>query len=77
MPLDGEDTIFLMSDGVSSFALSPDGDKIEECFLVPINNFLLNEKTKAKALKALTSTLSNKKAASLNSDDKTLLWAKL
>ena len=75
--LNDEDVVFLMSDGVSGFALSSDHKRIEECFLAPINDFLLKEKTKTKALKALTSTLCNKKAAKINSDDKTLLWVKL
>lgn len=69
--------IFLMSDGVTSFAFQPDYQNIEPKFIIPINNFLLNEKNSVKAAKALNNTLRTSRAQKLNSDDKTLVWIKV
>ena len=70
------DTIFLMSDGVTCFALADECSKIADKFVLPINEFLKNEKMRGKALKALENTLNNPQARKINSDDKTLLWAR-
>ena len=74
---DNVDTIFLMSDGLTNFAFSPDFKRIEKGFLLPINNFLAQDISKQKAVRALINTLNTPIAKRLNSDDKTLLWARL
>lgn len=71
------DTLFLMSDGLTNFAFSPDFTKLEKGFLLPINNFLAQPISKEKAVRALNNTLNTPLAKRLNSDDKTLLWARL
>jgi len=70
-------TMFLMSDGVTSFAFHPDFQTIEPNFIPPINNFLLSEQNSARATKALSNTLNTPKAQKLNSDDKTIVWIKV
>lgn len=69
--------LFLMSDGLTSFSFSTDFNSLENGFILPINNFLNNEKNKTKAIKALENTLKSPRAQNLNSDDKTLLWVKI
>lgn len=69
--------IFLMTDGVTSFALCEDSTKPSKAFLAPINDYLRNEKNKTKAEKALGNTLNTPKAQKLNLDDKTILWVGL
>jgi len=69
------EAIFLMTDGVSGFAL--DGGNLQEGFIAPINKYLREETNKTKALKALYNTLNAGQARRLNSDDKTFLWAGL
>lgn len=71
------DALFLMSDGLTNFSFSADFRNIEQNFLLPIHSFLNNEKSTAKAKRALQNTLNNAKAKKLNSDDKTLLWARV
>lgn len=71
------DAIFLMSDGVTNFSFSADYRKIEKNFILPIHKFLSEANSKAKAERALANTLDNAEARRLNSDDKTLLWARL
>lgn len=71
------DTIFLMSDGLTNFAFSPDFSRIEKGFIAPINEFLNHVDSKNKAVRALNNTLNTPQAKKLNSDDKTLLWAKI
>lgn len=66
-----------MSDGLTNFAFSNDFSKLEKGFVFPINDFLLNENCKAKAVRALNNTFNTPKAKKLNSDDKTLLWVKM
>ena len=66
--------IFLMSDGLTSFAFCSDFSDIEHKFIDPINSFLNNEKNVVKSRKALINTLNTPRAHKLNSDDKTLLW---
>ncbi len=66
--------ILLMSDGLTSFAFSPDFQDIEHKFIQPINDFLSREKNLPKARKALKNTLNTPKAQKLNPDDKTLVW---
>ena len=70
-------TLFLMSDGLTSFSFSCDYSEIEKGFIIPINNFLKTEISKNKARRALTNTLNTPKAQKLNSDDKTLVWAEI
>lgn len=70
-------SFILMTDGVTGFAFRKDFSDMEKNFLEPINNFLLTTRSKSKAIKALTNTLSSPQACRLNHDDKTLLWARL
>lgn len=70
-------TIFLMTDGLTNFSFSNDYQNIEKGFIEPINNFLSEEKTRQKAVRALTNTLNTPRAQKLNTDDKTLVWAKV
>lgn len=70
-------TLFLMTDGVTNFAFSPDYRHIEKGFIAPINDFLQKDMSKGKAVWALNNTLNTPQAKKLNSDDKTLLWAQL
>lgn len=70
-------SIFLMSDGITSFAFKPDYSEIEPRFINPIDKFLTQEPCHAKAARALANTLADKKAQKLNPDDKTLLWIKV
>lgn len=71
------DAVFLMSDGLTNFSFSADFRNIEKQFILPIHNFFTQEKSKVKARRALANTLNDAKARRLNSDDKTLLWARL
>lgn len=71
------ESLFLMTDGVTNFALSDDMCSLKKGFLEPINKYLKNEPNKQRALKALHNTLDTKQARKLNSDDKTFLWAGL
>ncbi len=66
--------ILLMSDGLTSFAFSPDFTNIEHKFINPINDYLLSETNVSKATKALCNTLNTPRAQKLNPDDKTLVW---
>ena len=75
--IEKSDTIFLMTDGVTNFALSDDMCRLKNGFIEPINRYLKNEPNKLRALKALNNTLDTKQARKLNSDDKTFLWAEL
>ena len=76
-PFENADAVFLMSDGLTNFSFSADFRNIEKNFILPIHNFLNAEKSKEKARRALANTLNNAQARRLNSDDKTLLWARL
>lgn len=71
------DALFLMSDGVTGFALSSDMARLKCGFIEPINRYLKSEENKSTALKALNNTLNTPKARKLNSDDKTFLWVGL
>lgn len=71
------DSLCLMTDGVTNFALSEDMCKLKDGFICPINKFLKEETNKTKALIALNNTLNTKQARKLNSDDKTFLWVGL
>ena len=71
------EALFLMTDGVTDFALSSDMRGLKNGFIEPINRYLKEEPNKQKALKALNNTLDTKQARKLNSDDKTFLWAGL
>ena len=70
-------SIFLMTDGVTSFSFNQDFSEIERGFIVPIDTFLRNCTNKIKATKALTNTLNAPKAQKINADDKTLVWIKV
>ncbi len=70
-------SIMLMTDGVTGFAFKKNFESLEGGFIEPINNFLLSETSKGKAMKALNNTLASPQASKINPDDKTLLWAKL
>ncbi len=69
--------LFLMTDGVTNFALSDDFHRLKKGFIEPINRYLNDEPDRERALKALNNTLNAQKACRLNSDDKTFLWAGL
>lgn len=69
--------LFLMTDGVTNFALTDDMCKLKGGFIEPIYRYLKNEPNKTRALKALNNTLDTGKARKLNSDDKTFLWAEI
>lgn len=71
------DALFLMTDGVTNFALTEDMCKLKSGFIQPIYQYLKNEPNKTRALSALNNTLNTGKACKLNSDDKTFLWAEL
>lgn len=69
------DSVILMSDGVTPFALTPDNKNIIEGFVNPITDFLTNN-NKVKSCKSLANTLNSAEARKANKDDKTLFWAK-
>lgn len=71
------EALFLMTDGVTDFALAKDVWKLKSGFIVPINRYLKGEENKLRAMHALNNTLDTKEARKLNSDDKTFLWAGL
>ena len=76
-PISKSEAVFLMTDGITNFALSEDMCRLKAGFIEPINTYLQAETNKQKALKALHNTLDTKQARRLNSDDKTFLWAGL
>ena len=73
-PFKEANSIFLMTDGVTGFALKKNMRALEKGFIEPINAFLKNENNTKKASRALKNTLETPKASSLNGDDKTLMW---
>ena len=73
-PFEKAKSVFLMTDGVTCFALKKDMHTIEDGFVVPIDSFLENEKNAKRAAKALKNTLETPKACRLSGDDKTLMW---
>ena len=76
-PFEKAESLFLMTDGVTGFALKKNEKTLEQGFVLPINSFLMNEKDSRKASRALKNTLQMPKACRLSSDDKTLLWVGL
>ncbi len=76
-PYEGVNRIALMTDGVTGFVFVEDNQKIRQNFLIPIAEYLDNEKNNKKAMTALYNTLNDYKAQRLNPDDKTILWIKL
>lgn len=68
-------SLMLMTDGVTGFAFKNDFSELETGFIHPINNFLINETSSSRAIRALNNTLSTPRACKLNPDDKTFLWA--
>ena len=75
--IDKSESLFLMTDGVTNFALDDDARHLKKGFIEPINRYLKSEDNKQRALMALNNTLDAKQARKLNSDDKTFLWAGL
>ena len=75
--IDKAEALFLMTDGVTDFALADNMCRLKHGFIEPIYKYLKNEQNKTKALKALNNTLDTKQARKLNSDDKTFLWVGL
>ncbi len=71
------EALFLMTDGVTNFALSDDLCHLKQGFIEPINGYLKKEQNKARAVLALKNTLDTQRARKLNSDDKTFLWAEV
>ena len=69
------EALFLMTDGVTNFALSDDACRLKNGFIEPINRYLKSEQNKMPALRALNNTLDTRQARRLHSDDKTFLWA--
>ena len=74
---DNASTLFLMSDGVTSFSFTPDLQQIEQGFIAPIDRFLSEAPNKPKAVKALANTLNTPRAQRINADDKTFVWIKV
>ena len=75
--IDKAEALFLMTDGVTNFALSDDMCRLKQGFIEPINSYLRKEPNKARALQEIKNTLDTERARKLNSDDKTFLWAGL
>ena len=75
--IDKSEALFLMTDGVTNFALSEDLRHLKKGFIEPINQYLQKEANKLRAIRALNNTLDTKQARKLNSDDKTFLWVGL
>ncbi len=67
--------ICLMSDGLTGFTLSNDCTEIKTGFLAPISRFLDNNEP-SYGSKALLNTISSSNAHNINSDDKSIIWAK-
>jgi len=76
-PFSQADSLFLMTDGVTGFALKKNARSLEKGFIGPINVFLKKETNVKKAQKALKNTLETPKAKSLSGDDKTMMWIDL
>jgi hypothetical protein len=76
-PLKGAESLLLMTDGVTDFALSADMKCLKKGFVEPINTYLKAESNKGRALKALNNTLDTGPAKKLNLDDKTFVWVGL
>jgi len=76
-PIEKANALFLMTDGVTNFALAEDMKRLKKGFIEPINSYLQTETNKRRAMQALNNTLNTKQARKLNSDDKTFLWAGL
>lgn len=75
-PFENINRLILMTDGVTGFVFGEDFS-IRQNFLIPIVEYLENEKNSKRALKALQNTLNDRKAQRINPDDKTMLWVKL
>jgi len=76
-PFEKADSMFLMTDGVTCFALKKNEKSLEKDFIWPINQFLSREKNTKKASRALKNTLETAQARRLSADDKTLMWVSL
>jgi hypothetical protein len=67
------DTIVLMTDGVTPFALTSTGDQLFEPFFSPVCRFLQNC-SREEGERALAATLSQQHIRNITGDDKTLVW---
>lgn len=76
-PFEKAQSLFLMTDGVTGFALKKNEKTLEQGFVLPINLFLMQENDGKKAARALKNTLETPKACRLSADDKTLMWVRL
>ena len=76
-PFENATSLFLMTDGVTGFALKKNMRAYEKGFIAPINEFLQNENNIKYAERALKNTLDTPKAKNLSIDDKTLMWVGL
>lgn len=76
-PFEKAQSLFLMTDGVTCFALKKNEKMLEQGFVFPINLFLTQEQNTKKAARALKNTLETPKACRLSADDKTLMWVRL
>lgn len=76
-PFKNATDLFLMTDGVTGFALKKDEKSIEKGFILPIEHYLQNETDTKRAERALKNTLETPKACAISKDDKTLMWIKL
>jgi len=76
-PFEKAQSLFLMTDGVTGFALKKNEKTLEQGFVLPINLFLMQETDSKKAARALKNTLETPKACRLSADDKTLMWVRL
>lgn len=76
-PFENVDRVMLMTDGVTGFVFADNFYDIQYKFFIPVAEYLELEQRKTYALQALNNTLNDKRAQRLNSDDKTILWARL
>ena len=74
---EGAESLFLMTDGVTKFALEKNTKTPKKGFIDPIDVFLKKEKDVKYASRALKNTLETPKASALSGDDKTLMWVNL
>ncbi|MBQ7659421.1 MAG: protein phosphatase 2C domain-containing protein [Alphaproteobacteria bacterium] len=76
-PFENASSLFLMTDGVTGFALKKSARTFEKGFVLPINHFLEGQTNLKHAKKALKNTLETPKAQNLSMDDKTLVWVRV
>lgn len=74
-PFSNADAIFLMTDGVTPFALEYDEQSLKPRFLQPIDAYLSENRSEDGAAQLLD-TLNSESIRKSDSDDKTLLWVR-